>query len=114
VPLEVCPTSNVALGICASLASHPLPHLIEAGIAVSLGSDDPPLFGTDLVDEYVRCANTFGWGPSTLRALARSSVEHAFMPEPMRSRMLEAQDLIPDPPARAGCGGYAASPGICR
>jgi adenosine deaminase len=98
VPLEVCPTSNVALGICRSLAEHPLPRLIEAGVPLSLGSDDPPLFGTDLVDEYVRCAHMFGWGPSTIRALARASLEHAFMPEPMRARMAEAQDIIPDPP----------------
>jgi aminodeoxyfutalosine deaminase len=97
IPLEVCPTSNVALGVAPSLAEHPLPQLLEAGLRVSLGSDDPPLFGTDLVSEYVRCAEAFGWGPATIRGLARASLEHAFMPEPLRARLTRAQDAVPDP-----------------
>ncbi len=80
IPLEVCPSSNVRLGVCKSLREHPLPRLIEAGIQVSLGSDDPPLFGTDLVQEYLRVAEAFGWGPERLRALAAASIEHSFMP----------------------------------
>lgn len=88
IALEVCPTSNVRLGVVRSLEEHPLPRLLEAGLKVSLGSDDPPLFDTDLVQEYVRAAETFGWGRERLVALARASIEHAFMPEERRARLL--------------------------
>jgi aminodeoxyfutalosine deaminase len=79
IPLEVCPSSNVALGVVASLAEHPLPRLLEAGLKVSLGSDDPPLFGTMLVEEYRRCAHAFGWGLNELCSIAGAAIEHSFM-----------------------------------
>lgn len=88
IALEVCPTSNVRLGVARSLAEHPLPRLLAAGLKVSLGSDDPPLFDTDLVAEYVGAAQAFGWGPERLVSLARASIEQAFMPEERRARML--------------------------
>jgi aminodeoxyfutalosine deaminase len=88
IALEVCPSSNVRLGVCRSLREHPLPRLMEAGLAVSLGSDDPPLFDTDIVQEYVRVAEAFGWGRERLRALAVASIEQSFMPAERRGRML--------------------------
>jgi aminodeoxyfutalosine deaminase len=90
IPLEVCPSSNVALGIVASLAEHPLPRLLEAGVRVSLGSDDPPLFGTTLVEEYRRCAHAFGWGRDELLAIAGAAIDQSFMPEE-RKRTLRAE-----------------------
>jgi adenosine deaminase len=97
IALEVCPTSNVALGVCASLAEHPLPRLLEAGVPLSLGSDDPPLFGTDLVSEYLQCAEAFAWRPAEIRTLARAAIEHAFMPASLRARLVAEQDAVPDP-----------------
>jgi aminodeoxyfutalosine deaminase len=94
IALEVCPSSNVRLGVVRSLAEHPLPRLLEAGLKVSLGSDDPPLFDTDLVQEYVRVAEAFGWGRERLRELARASIEHAFMPEERRARMLAGVQAV--------------------
>lgn len=91
VPLEVCPSSNVALGICQDFAAHPLPKLLAANLAVSLGSDDPPLFGTTLVDEWRRCAATFGWGRSQLLALAQAAVEHSFMSDEAKAALLAEQ-----------------------
>ncbi|HET6581793.1 MAG TPA: adenosine deaminase [Nannocystaceae bacterium] len=85
VALEVCPSSNVALGIVATLAEHPLPQLLAAGLRVSLASDDPTLFATDLVEEYVRCATAFGWSRAELRALASAGLEHAFVGEAERA-----------------------------
>jgi adenosine deaminase len=79
IPLEVCPTSNLALGVAPSLAAHPLPALRAAGVRVSLGSDDPPLFGTSLLDEYLRCAAAFGWTRADVLALADAAIEHSFM-----------------------------------
>ncbi len=90
IPLEVCPSSNVCLGVVPSLAEHPLPRLIEAGLKVSLGSDDPPLFGTDLVQEYARSAEAFGWGAQELAGLAAASIEHSFMPAERAAQMKAA------------------------
>lgn len=97
IPLEVCPSSNVCLGVVPTLAEHPLPRLLEAGLPVSLGSDDPPLFQTDLQREYERVADAFGLGPADLRELAGASIEHAFMPEARAQRMRRALAAVPDP-----------------
>ncbi|MCA9651392.1 MAG: adenosine deaminase [Myxococcales bacterium] len=102
IPLEVCPSSNVCLGVVPSLAEHPLPRLLDAGLRVSLGSDDPPLFQTDLQQEYERVADAFGWGPSRLRALAGASIEHAFMPAERARRMQAALAAVPAPPGHEG------------
>lgn len=94
LPLEVCPSSNVALGVVASLAEHPLPKMIAAGLAVSLGSDDPPLFGTTLVDEYRRCARAFAWGPDEVLTIAKAAVEHSFMDDDRKRALLAEQDRV--------------------
>lgn len=91
VALEVCPSSNVALGVVASLAEHPLPKLLDAGVKLSLGSDDPPLFGTTLVDEYRRCARAFGWGSAELLAIASAAIEHSLMPADRKRALLAEQ-----------------------
>jgi adenosine deaminase len=61
IALDVCPTSNVLLGVAPSLAEHPLPRLLAAGLTVTISTDDPPMFNTTLTDEYARCAEAFGW-----------------------------------------------------
>lgn len=90
VVLEVCPTSNVRLGVVKSIAEHPLRELMEAGLAVTLGSDDPPLFGTDLVREYVQAAEAFSWSEDDVKAMVKASLRHAFMPAEDRARWLAA------------------------
>ena len=62
IPLDVCPTSNVRLGIVPSLAQHPLPKLLDAGLLITINSDDPPMFATTLTDEYIRIVEAFGFG----------------------------------------------------
>ncbi len=94
VPLEVCPTSNVATGVVPSLERHPLPKLLAAGLEVSLASDDPPMFGTTLTDEYLRCAGAFGWSPGQVLDLAAAAVEHSFMPEDAKAALLEEQRRV--------------------
>jgi adenosine deaminase len=74
VSLDVCPSSNQALGIVPSLADHPLPALLDAGVACSLGADDPLLFGTGLLGEYELARTELGLTDQQLAALARTSI----------------------------------------
>lgn len=92
IALEVCPSSNVVLGLFPSIAAHPLPQLLAAGLRVTLGSDDPPMFGTDLLTEYERCIDAFGWDDDTVRSIARTGIEHSFAPQPLKAQMLRDLD----------------------
>ena len=67
IPLEVCPTSNVCTRQVPDLAAHPLPRLLAEGLFVTLNSDDPPMFGTTLTQEYRRAASASGWGATSWR-----------------------------------------------
>jgi adenosine deaminase len=77
VCLDVCPTSNVLLGIAPSLESHPLPRLLAAGVACSINADDPTLFGASILDEYENCRSAMGLTDEQLAGCARSSVRHS-------------------------------------
>ena len=90
IPLEVCPSSNVALGQVASLDRHPFDALRRRGVAVSVNSDDPPFFDTTLSDEFERLATTFGYEPGELAELALGAVGHAFL-EPEERRSVDAR-----------------------
>lgn len=89
VPLDICPTSNVRLGVATSLAAHPIERLRTAGVLVSVNTDDPLLFGTSVADEYTRCAEAFSWDRRVLGAVARTSIEASFA-HPERKRELRA------------------------
>lgn len=91
IPLGICPTSNLVLGVYPSMEAHPLERLRQAGVAVSLNTDDPSLLGASLVGEYQLCAKTFGWSDAVVRDVARTSIEASFAPAPTRARLL--QDL---------------------
>jgi adenosine deaminase len=88
VPLGICPTSNVTLGLYPDIASHPLERLRRAGVRISINTDDPELLDTTLVDEYLRCAASFGWGRRELVELARTSVEASFAEPALRCALL--------------------------
>ncbi len=92
IPLEVCPTSTLGIGLYPELAAHPLPRLMAAGVAVSLASDDPPMFATSLVEEYRRCAAAFAWDEATVRALAAAAVRHSFLAPERKAALLREQD----------------------
>jgi adenosine deaminase len=78
ITLDVCPTSNVALGVVPSIEEHPLPALVAAGVRVSVNSDDPPMFGTNLNREYGIAAQLLGLDAPGLVDLARAAVEGSF------------------------------------
>lgn len=94
IPLEVCPTSNLGIGLFPRLADHPLPQLLTSGLALSLASDDPPMFATSVNEEYRRCAAQFGWDAAQIAALARNSVVHSFMPAEAKARLLAEQVAV--------------------
>lgn len=89
-PLTVCPLSNVRLRCVEQLAEHPLPRLLDAGLVVSLNSDDPAYFGGYIHDNYVATARDLGLGRQQLRLLAANSFHAAFLdPEQRRSLLNE-------------------------
>ena len=84
VCLDVCPSSNVILGVSPSLEQHPLPSLLEAGVRCSINADDPLLFGVDVVDEYVLAHERMGIPEARLIDCARTSVEASFAPDAVK------------------------------
>jgi len=80
IPLEICPTSNVRLGVYANLASHPLPCLHRAGVPVTINSDDPPLFNTTLNDEVKLLADSFNFDINTIDEILLNAVRCSFLP----------------------------------
>jgi adenosine deaminase len=78
IPLEVCPTSNVATRIVDVLHNHPLPQLIDAGLVVTLNSDDPAMFASPVLGEYEAGRTTFGLSDESLAALARAGVRASY------------------------------------
>ncbi|WP_285758264.1 adenosine deaminase [Nocardiopsis ansamitocini] len=89
IPVDVSPTSNLRTRAIASIEEHPLPRMLDAGLLVTLNSDDPPMFGTDLVNEY-RTAHILGLDGADLARLARNGVAAAFL-EPADKRALSAE-----------------------
>lgn len=90
IPLGICPTSNLKLGVYPAIEEHPIDRLRSAGVAVSINTDDPVLLGASLVGEYALCRDAFGWGDEELRALARTSIGASFADAGIKARLLQA------------------------
>jgi len=97
IPLEVCPTSNVATGVLARIEDHPLPKFLEAGLVVTLNTDDPAMFGTNLVNEYLLAAKTFGLARRQILHLCQNAIRAAFLSEEEKLDLLN--NMPGDPPA---------------
>ncbi|PRY21189.1 adenosine deaminase [Aliiruegeria haliotis] len=89
IVLEVCPGSNVALGVYPSWADHPIARLRDAGVKVTVSTDDPPFFHTTMTHEYDRLADTFGWSEDDFAALNRVAAEAAFCDSDTRDALLK-------------------------
>ncbi|WP_432070418.1 adenosine deaminase [Streptomyces sp. AA1529] len=92
IPLEVCPTSNIATRAVESLADHPVAEMVKAGVLVTINSDDPPMFGTDLNTEYGIAAKLLGLDAAGVAALARNAVRVSFLDEGGKARLCEEID----------------------
>lgn len=89
IPLEVCPTSNLRLGIYGDVHEHPLRPLLDAGVVITVNSDDPPLFNTTLNDEVQLLASGFGLGVGAVDEVLLNGVRCSFLP-PERKQALAA------------------------
>lgn len=89
IPLEVCPTSNLRLGVYPHLDAHPLPRLYAAGVPLTINSDDPPLFNTTLNDEVKLLAHPFNFDLNTINEILLNGVRHSFLP-PQEKQAMEA------------------------
>ncbi len=80
IPLELNVTSNLRTGCCASLDDHPVKLYFESGLMVTINSDDPPMFGSNLLEEYVLVQERFEFSLEQMRELAANAVEASFLP----------------------------------
>jgi adenosine deaminase len=90
IPLGICPTSNIALGVYPSIEDHPIDRLRRAGVVVSINTDDPVLLGASLEGQYALCTQAFGWSDEDLRALARNSIDASFASADVKAKLLGA------------------------
>jgi len=92
IALEVCPTSNVCTRSVPSLAEHPLPALVAAGVPVTINSDDPPMFSTTLNNEYLVAAGLLGLDEAGVADLARAAVRASFAEDGTKAGLLAEID----------------------
>jgi adenosine deaminase len=97
--LEVCPSSNVTLGVASGLSTHPLPHLIEAGLITTLNTDIPAIVGTTLAQEYQHVRDAFGYDDQTLAVMANAAIEASFAPEDIKAGLVDAVRAWPAQPS---------------
>lgn len=90
IPLGICPTSNLVLGVYPSIEQHPLERLRQAGVRVSVNTDDPALLDASLVGEYALCRQAFGWTDEVTRAVARTSIDASFASADVKRKLLDA------------------------
>ena len=85
--LNTCPTSNVVLGVFPSFDKHPLPQLRDAGVRLTLGSDDPPYFGATIGGEYHVCAERLGFSEADLQTITATAIDAAFCDEELKAAL---------------------------
>jgi aminodeoxyfutalosine deaminase len=97
LPVDVSPTSNVCTRCVPSIGAHPLRDMIEAGLFVTLNSDDPPMFGTSLSNEYLVAGRDLGFSPAELAELAGNGVRASFLAEAEKAALLAEVAAVPLP-----------------
>jgi len=92
MPLEVCPHSNVLLGLVPSLAAHPLPRLLDAGLLVTVNTDIPAMTGAGLGEEYRHLRDTFSYDDVIIADIARAGVRASFAQTDVKAQLLARID----------------------
>jgi adenosine deaminase len=87
IPLDVCPTSNICLGVYPDYKSHPLRRLWEAGLLITINSDDPPMFNTDLNREYQILIDEFGFDAEELEQASLNGLRASRLPQSDKETM---------------------------
>ena len=87
--LEVCPGSNIALGLYPSLRDHPINFLFNKDLPISISTDDPPFFSTSLSKEYQDLHNVFGWGFEIFSQINKKSLEFAFCEARLKEKLIQ-------------------------
>jgi len=87
IVLEVCPSSNVCLGVFDNIEKHSLPELVEAGIKVTINSDDPPMFNTSLIEEYKLINKVFGFGIKDFYKFNKTALAASQVNEEIREKV---------------------------
>ena len=90
IPLGICPTSNLVLGVYPSILDHPIEKLRAAGVRVSVNTDDPALLGASLIGEYALCRRTFGWTDAMTKSVAQTSIDASFANVDVKAQLLAA------------------------
>jgi adenosine deaminase len=87
IPLEICPTSNVCLQVYPDYAHHPLRKLWDAGLLLTIGSDDPPMFSTDLTNEYQVLVEHFSFNQSELERISLNAIQASFLSQEEKRKL---------------------------
>ncbi|HYD09837.1 MAG TPA: adenosine deaminase [Acidimicrobiales bacterium] len=92
ITCDVCPTSNIALSIYPSYAEHAIGTLVDAGVPVTINTDDPLMFGTTLAEEWMLVRDAFGWSDEQMAAIARTSITASAAPDATKAAVLTSID----------------------
>ena len=87
--LEICPGSNIAMGLYSSLEDHPINFLLNKNLPISISTDDPPFFSTTLSKEYEGLHNAFGWGIEIFNEINKRSLEFAFCDAKLKEKLIQ-------------------------
>lgn len=90
IACDICPGSNLALNAVASPEAHPLPDMLDAGVTVTIGTDDPPMFQTNLLDDYERAWNWAHLDRDAIAQLSRNSIECSFASDERKAELLRS------------------------
>ncbi len=88
IALEICPTSNIFLGLFKDMKAHPLPKFYDAGIQISINSDDPPFMNTTLAKEYQRVQESYQYSDEIMNKITTMAIESAFVDEKTKQELL--------------------------
>lgn len=89
IALELCPTSNIFLGLFKNMQEHPFPQFYETGIKVSINSDDPPFMSTTLAQEYQRVQEAYNYSDDTMNKITTMAIESAFVEQKTKDALLK-------------------------